>query len=84
MKRRLVCESRRNCRQRSAKYLYPVVFSKPYNPEIHETTGPEIWKTPDGQGGCVYLGVGSTGGTLTGVTRYIKGRRVKPILSPLR
>ncbi len=47
------------------------------NPEIHEkTTGPEIWEDTDGQVDVFIAGVG-TGGTLTGVTRYIKGTKGK-------
>ncbi|MGP4782168.1 pyridoxal-phosphate dependent enzyme, partial [Salmonella enterica] len=47
------------------------------NPEIHEkTTGPEIWEETDGQVELFISGVG-TGGTLTGVTRYITGTKGK-------
>jgi cysteine synthase len=65
-------------------------FDNPANPRIHlETTGPEIWEDTDGQADILVSGVG-TGGTLTGVSEYIKGKKpgfktiaVEPTDSPV-
>lgn len=68
----------------------PNQFENPANPQAHlETTGPEIWNDTDGQVDMLVAGVG-TGGTLTGIARFIKPRNpdfrivaVEPAASPV-
>jgi cysteine synthase A len=65
-------------------------FNNPANPKIHfDTTGPEIWNDTDGTADILVAGVG-TGGTLTGVSEYMKSRKpgfftvaVEPADSPV-
>jgi len=63
------------------RYVLLQQFDNPSNPEIHfKTTGPEVWDDTDGQVDVLVSGVG-TGGTITGISRYIKNEKGKKITS---
>ncbi len=67
--------------EENPEYFLPQQFKNPANPLVHfKTTGPEIWDDTEGQIDVLVSGVG-TGGTITGVSRYIKNEMKKPITS---
>ena len=63
------------------RYFMAGQFTNPANPQIHfETTGREIWEDTDGKVDVLISGVG-TGGTITGVSRYIKHEKKHPLIA---
>jgi cysteine synthase A len=66
---------------RDPRYFMPQQFKNPANPEIHfQTTGPEIWEDTAGRFDILVSGVG-TGGTITGVSRFVKHVKQSPLHS---
>ena len=76
-----IAEAERIVESDPSKYVVMRQFDNPANPEAHEkTTGPEIWDDTDGKIDILVAGVG-TGGTISGVSRYIKNIQNKNITS---
>ncbi|MEE4253093.1 MAG: cysteine synthase A [Desulfuromusa sp.] len=76
-----IIEAEQLAKSNPEHYLLLHQFKNPANPAIHEqTTGPEIWEDTEGKIDVLISGVG-TGGTITGVSRYIKKTKGKQIIS---
>ncbi len=76
-----IAEAERLIAENPGKFFMPSQFTNPANPAIHEqTTGPEIWDATEGKIKMFIAGIG-TGGTITGVSRYIKQKKEKKITS---
>ena len=76
-----VAEAEQLAEENPDRYLLLHQFKNRANPEIHlQTTGPEIWEDTDGEIDVLVAGVG-TGGTISGISRYIKEVQGKPIIS---
>ncbi|MCW8858255.1 MAG: cysteine synthase A [Deltaproteobacteria bacterium] len=76
-----VNEAEQLAEEQPERYLLLHQFKNPANPEIHvKTTGPEIWEDLEGQIDVLVSGVG-TGGTISGISRYIKQVKGRSIVS---
>ena len=76
-----VQEAEKMAEEHPDHYLLLHQFKNPANPEIHiKTTGPEIWEDTDGEIDVLVAGVG-TGGTISGISKFIKETKGKSIIS---